>query len=141
VALTCDDSVSGATVLLELGEAEAAESRLLVDPAVIDGRNYPEMVPLAKSLRKLQCDRGETAVYRALLRAILERGYAKAYGHGARYLARLREIATDGLALSPLEPHAVFEGEIRLRHGRKVAFWAHVNGARQDSIDEDNYVD
>jgi len=86
VALNHPDPVAAATLLLELGDVEAAEARVLAEPARIDGNNYPELVPLAKDFRTHECWLGETVVYRALLLGILERGYARAYGHGARYL-------------------------------------------------------
>ena len=41
-------------------------------------------------------------------------------------------------ALVPLQPHEDFEVEIRARHGRKTAFWAHVNGKRSMAFDEDD---
>ena len=62
---------------------------------------------------------------------------ARAYGHAARYWARLREIAATGIGLLPLESHEDFEAAIRSRHARKTAFWAHVNGTRSDHADED----
>lgn len=138
VAISHADPVAAATILLELGDVEAAEARMLAEPARIDGNNYPALVPLAKDFRAHECWLGETVVYRALLCGILERGYARAYGHGARYLARLREVANSGVGLMPLQSHEAFEAEIRLRHGRKSAFWAHVNGKREAASDDDD---
>ena len=137
-ALEHDDPTTAATLLLELGEAQAAEATLIAEPARIAGDNYPDLVPLAKSLRTHGCWRGETLVYRALLQSILERAYVRAYRHAARYLARLREIANSGVGQMPLRSHDTFEAEIRSRHGRKVAFWAHVNGKRGEQSAEDD---
>lgn len=138
LALDHADPTTAATLLLELGDADAAEARLLKAPEHIDGGNYGELVPLAKALRTHERTRGEAAVYRALLRGVLDRAYARAYGHAARYWARLREIADSGVDLMPLQPHLEFETEIRLRHARKSAFWAHVNGKRSDPVDDDD---
>ncbi len=88
-----------------------------------------------KALRDHDCPRGETVLYRALLNGILDRAYARAYGHAARYWARLREIANSGVDLLPLSPPDAFESEIRARHARKTSFWAHVNGTRRDRHD------
>jgi len=77
-------------------------------------------------------------VYRALLKGILDRAYARAYGHASRYWSRLRDIADGGLSLLPLQSHEDFEVEIRARHGRKAAFWAHVNGTRRDRHDAED---
>jgi len=38
----------------------------------------------------------------------------------------------------PLQSHEAFEAEIRLRHGRKTAFWAHLNGKREAPSDDDD---
>jgi hypothetical protein len=133
------DLTAAATLLLQLGDAQAAEARLLAEPGRIDGNHCGSIVPLAKALRDHECPRGETVVYRALLRGILERAYARAYGHAARYWARLGEIAGSGLGLlPPLPSHEDFEAEIRARHGRKPAFWAYVNGTRRDRHDNED---
>jgi hypothetical protein len=117
LALSHDDLAAAATLLLQLGDAAAAEARLLAEPGRIDGNDYGRLVPLAKALRADGCPRGETIVYRALLKGILERAYARAYGHAARYWARLGEIAGSGVSLLPLPSHEDFEAEIRARRG------------------------
>lgn len=132
LALNHDDPVSAAAVLLELEEDDDAESVLLAEPARIRGDDYGTLVPLAKTLRERKLWRAETVVYRALLTGILDRAYARAYSHGARYWTRLREIADMGVSLLPLQPHAEFEVSIKARHARKVSFWAHLKGDRQD---------
>lgn len=138
LAIHHDQPATAAEVLLHLGDAEAAEARLLTDPDRVDGRAYGTLVPLSTALRAHACPRGETVVYRALLLDVLNRAYARAYRHGARYLARLREIAASGVGLMPLPSHEEFEAEIRRRHGRKPAFWAYVNGTRRDHHDDDD---
>jgi hypothetical protein len=138
LALCHDDLTAAATLLLQLGDADAADARLLAEPGRIDGNDYGRLVPLAKALRGDECPRGETVVYRALLKGILERAYARAYGHAARYWARLGEIAGSGVGLLPLQSHEDFEAEIRARHGRKSAFWAYVNGTRRGRRDEED---
>jgi hypothetical protein len=136
LALNHDDPVRAAALLLELEEDDDAQAVLLAVPARIHGDDYGTLVPLAKSLREQELWRAETAVYRALLTGILDRAYARAYGHAARYWTRLREIADMGVALVPLQPHADFEVSIRTRHARKVSFWAHVKGDRQDDTED-----
>lgn len=138
LALAHDDLTAAATLLLQLGDADAAEARMLAEPGRIDGNDYGRLVPLAKALRAHECPRGETVVYRALLKGILDRAYARAYGHAARYWARLGEIAGSGVGLLPLPSHEDFEAEIRARHGRKSAFWAYVNGTRRDRHDDED---
>jgi len=138
LALAHDDLTAAATLLLQLGDPAAAEARLLTEPGRIDGNDYGRLVPLAKALHADECPRGETVVYRALLKGILDRAYARAYGHAARYWARLAEIAGSGVGLLPLPSQEDFEAEIRARHGRKSAFWAYVNGTRRDRHDDED---
>ncbi len=140
-ALSHADLAMAATLLLALGDAATAEALLVAEPARIDGRNYGELVPLAKAFQAQERWLGAVVVYRALLLGILERGYAPSYGHGARYLMRLRELANAVGGSMPLQSHEVFEAEIRLRHGRKSAFWAHVNGKRLLRSSDDEGVD
>ena len=132
LALAHPNLAAAAIVLLKLDDPAAAEARLLAEPGRIDGTQYGSLVPLAKALRNHDCPRGETVIYRALLKGILDRAYARAYGHAARYWSRLQEIANGATGLLPLPSHDEFEAEIRARHGRKTAFWAHVNGTRRD---------
>lgn len=141
VAMGHADPVVAATVLLELGDVAAAEARLLAESARIDGNNYAVLVPLAKDFRTHERWLAEAVVYRALLCAILERGYARAYGHGARYLERLRELARSGVGSTSSLSHESFESDIRLRHGRKSSFWAHVNGKREAVPSDDQFDD
>lgn len=137
LALQHDDLMAAGILLMQIGDPAAAEARLLADPGRLDGSRYASLVPLAKAFRAHGCPRGETVVHRALLEGILDRAYARAYGHAARYWARLGEIADSGITLSPLIPHEDFVIEIRARHGRKAAFWAYVYGKRRDQGDDE----
>ncbi|GAC1427035.1 MAG: hypothetical protein NVSMB6_27260 [Burkholderiaceae bacterium] len=136
LALEHEDPATAATLLLHIGDDEAAEAMLLAEPAKIRGDNYGALVGLAQALKTHQRLRGETAIYRALITAILTRAYARAYGHAARYWVRLREIAATGIGLLPLGSHEDFEAIIRSRHARKTSFWAHLNGKRSNRADE-----
>ena len=60
------------------------------------------------------------------------------YGHPTPYWARLGKVAGSGVGLLPLPSHEESEAEIRPRHERKSAFWAHVNGTRRDRHDEED---
>ena len=127
LAVDNDDPTAAATMLIELGDVAAAAAKLLAMPDRVDGRLYDELVPIANALATHGQHAAESVVYRALLMAILERGYAKAYSHAARYWLRLCKIAESGYDLSPLPSHETFDAQIRLAHKRKSSFWAHVN--------------
>jgi hypothetical protein len=137
LALDHDNPTTAAILLTEIGDIDAAEARLVAEPLRIDGNNYTELVPLAKALRAHDCPRGESVVYRALLRGILDRANARAYGHAARYWIRLREIADAGVGLLPLQSHEDFTAEIRTRHARKSSFWALANAKHAARVDDD----
>lgn len=126
-----EDPVEAARVLVEIGDHALAESALLAAPGRINGQDYPWLVPLAKTLEDHACWAGATAVYRALLDAILNRAYARAYGHAFRYWQRLEAISERGANLARLGPHEAYVAEIRRKHARKVSFWAYVNGMRE----------
>lgn len=81
LALGYDVPTTAAKLLLEIGDDEAAEAKLLAETARIHGDYYGVLAPLAQVLQAHQRLRGETAIYRALLTAIVNRAYARAYGH------------------------------------------------------------
>jgi hypothetical protein len=130
LALNHDDPAAAAALLLDIGDDEAADAMLASEPAHIHGDSYTSLVPLAKALHARGRSRGETAIYRALLAEILDRTYARAYNHAARYWLRLESIAATGVDLRPLEPHEAFEMKIRSLHARKSAFWAKLKQSR-----------
>lgn len=129
LALDHDDPVSAARLLADLGCWDDAERALVAEHSRIEGRDYGVLVPLAKALQDRRCWRGATAVYRALLDAILAKAYAPAYRHGARYWHRLAAVAAQAGSVLPLQSHEDYIGAIRKRHARKVAFWAQVSKA------------
>lgn len=128
------DPVTAARLLLEIGDAQAAESVLVARADQIDGKDYPRLVPLAEEMKERGRPLGATACYRALLSAILARAYMRAYGHGANYLSELRTLARAVSTFESMESHASFEASIRSKHGRKVSFWKHVEDNRPRDI-------
>ena len=132
------DPIVVALLLIDIGDDPAAQVALANDPAAIQGRDYGTLVPLAEALERKRLWTGATLVYRALLVAILDRAYAPAYHHAARYWARLGALAPNFIGPSQHESPEEFEARIRARHKRKSSFWAHVSGARRaDDPSED----
>jgi hypothetical protein len=64
-------------------------------------------------------------LYRALIDNILGRGNSAAYGHGARYLTKLSDLANADDA----EGHAGYLAGLKKAHGRKYGFWSAVEEA------------
>ena len=124
-----------ALLLMDIGDDSAAEVALMRDPAAVQGRDHGTLVPLAEALERKGLWAGATVVYRALLVAILDRAYAPAYHHAARYWARLAALAPNYTEPTQLDSLGEFEARIRAQHKRKSSFWAHVSGARQTDGD------
>ena len=131
-------------MLLEIEFDEDAEQVLVAEPARIRGEDYMWLVPLAATLQSHERWRGATAVYRALLNAILAKAYAPAYRHGARYWHHLHAIAEQCPGLLPLQAHDEYIAATRQTNARKVAFWAQVNkgsAAAGGTMDDDGADD
>ncbi len=89
-----------------------------------EGRHYGVLVPAAEALEEKH-PAAATVLYRALIDDILARARSPAYGHAARYLARLDALA-DRLEPSASRSlnHAAYRADLARAHGRKAAFWS-----------------
>ncbi len=65
--------------------------------------------------------------YRALLTDLLERGYTKAYHHGARYFHQLLKLDKAQPDYQPFDNAQEFVKKIQQKHWRKRSFWAEAN--------------
>ena len=65
-------------------------------------------------------------MFRALLDSILARGYTRAYGHGARYLAALERLVESVSDWQGKATHDGYVTGIRKKHGRKWSFWQRI---------------
>lgn len=91
------------------------------------GRIWELLAPAAEALEP-DHPLAASILYRALIDDILERGRSPAYGHGARHLQRLGELAAE-LEPGELQPsHADYVARLRKAHGRKTGFWSQVEG-------------
>ena len=71
---------------------------------------------------------GAVVCYRALLLAILARGYARAYKHAAEYLRALRRLDAQVDDYVSFPTHEAFESSLRDAHGRNIGFWNRIRG-------------
>ncbi len=91
------------------------------------GRVWELLAPAAEALEP-DHPLAASILYRALIDDILERGRSPAYGHGARHLQILGELAEE-FAPGDLTPsHGEYVARLRKAHGRKSGFWAQVEG-------------
>ena len=85
-------------------------------------KHYLECGDAEGALRWLQGPWRDSSEYERL--RLLDRAYAKAYGHGARYLRALQELGSRIDDYHGHPTHEVYEKTLRLAHGRKTRFWA-----------------
>ena len=123
-AMTNPDVAAAAELLFELNEPKLADKLIIERAAELNGGFYGSLTSLVEKARNEGCFLAATLILRALLDAILKRAYAKAYGHGARYLRALQELGSRIDDYRGHPTHEVYEKTLRLAHGRKTSFWA-----------------
>lgn len=122
-ARTSPHVATAAELLFALEEPALAEQVIIERSRELDGRNYVMLTALVKTAKANNRLLAATLIWRALIDAILARGYAKAYGHAARYLAQLRAISGSIEDYRGHASHESYERDLRLAHGRKASFW------------------
>ncbi|MFK7943270.1 MAG: DUF6880 family protein [Paracoccaceae bacterium] len=106
-----------------------AAAVITADPDQWDGGDWYILPGMADTL-KHDHPVAATILYRKLLDSILSRARSKAYGHAARYLATLGNIAPSAEA-NPDRPgslcsHETYLSELKTNHARKSGFWSKV---------------
>ena len=111
---------------IEWPRVDRAAKLVLAKRSLWDGRHYEI---LGEAAAALQADHPLAAavLYRALINDILVRAKSPAYGHGARYLAKLSALAKEISDGQDVETHATYLLALKKSHGRKHGFWALVD--------------
>jgi len=118
---------AAAELLFALEEPALAE-QLIVDRAgELDGRNYVMLTALVRTAKANGRLLAAALIWRSLIDAILTRGYAKAYGHAARYLLELRAVSASIEDYRGHPSHESYERGLRLAHARKASFWGRLS--------------
>lgn len=121
------DPHGGLHFLIRWPNLERAARLVLARRGEWSGRVWELLAPAAEALEP-DHPLAASLLYRALVDDILERGRSPAYGHGARHLTRLGELARE-LAPGDLVPdHEAYVAALRKAHGRKSGFWSQVAG-------------
>ncbi|MFZ0498108.1 MAG: DUF6880 family protein [Steroidobacteraceae bacterium] len=134
-ARACQDAKTGphvataAELLFALEEPALAERLIIERSAELDGRNYVLLTALVKTAKANGRLLTAALIWRALLDAILARGYAKAYGHAAHYLLELRALSEVIEDYRGHPTHESYERALRLAHSRKASFWGRLSSA------------
>jgi hypothetical protein len=132
-AAVCQDAKAGlhvataAELLFALEEPALAEQLIVERSAELDGRNYSMLTSLVRSAKENGRLLASALIWRALVDAILARGYAKAYGHAARYLVELQALSASIEDYRGHPSHESYERNLRLVHGRKASFWSRLS--------------
>jgi len=92
------------------------------------GQHYGALVPAAEALEH-DYPAAATILYRVLIDNILEGGRSPAYGHAARYLAKLDALSMADVGAFGLPDHSVYRTALTRAHGRKTSFWSIVEGS------------
>jgi hypothetical protein len=117
-------SAQHALFLCQTGYAADVEHYVLERHAAVDGSYYHEILPLLEDLETRNLCLPATVLYRRLIESVLQTANYSAYGHAARYLHKLRELAPRIGDWKSIQPHDAYEAVIRAGHSRKTAFWA-----------------
>jgi hypothetical protein len=118
--------------LIEWPRLDLAERLVVARRAQWDGRRYEILAPAAETLESSH-PLAAVILYRALIDAILQRGYSPAYRHAARYYAELESLAAREDPSWPIDPARTYRVELRVRHGRKQGFWSLITPAQYSS--------
>ncbi len=118
-AKTSPHVATAAELLFALEEPALAEQLIVERSGELDGRNYVLLTSLVKTAQVNGRLLAAALNWRALIDAILSRGYAKAYGHAARYLLRAVSASIDDYRGHP--SHESYESRLRLAHGKQAS--------------------
>ena len=116
--------LSDAEFLIALGKIDEAETYLLERVDQLDGYRYTLLPPIARAMESEGRALVASMIYRSLLLSILERGYIKAYTHGARHLDKLDTLSESIIDWRESAPHVAFKAQLIQPHGLKRSFWA-----------------
>ena len=89
----------------------------------IDGADDEILAPAADAL-SADYPLAATMLLRAMIEAILRRGWAKYYKRAARYLLDCAGLSSRITDYGVHESHESFEAKLRREHGRKESFWS-----------------
>lgn len=121
------DPHGGLYFLIRWPNLDRAARLVLTRRDAWSGRIWELLAPAAEALEP-DHPLAASVLYRALIDDILDRGRSPAYGHGARHLTRLADLARE-LKPGDLTPdHGDYVARLRKAHGRKSGFWSQVEG-------------
>lgn len=112
--------------LLAWPDLARAADFVLARSGEIDGNDYETLVPAAEAL-DARHPLAATVVRRALIDFTLEKARATRYRHAARHLLECRSLVGRIEDFGTLPDHEAYVAGLKVRHGRKAAFWEFVS--------------
>lgn len=128
-ALASSRRYQALALFMEWPRLDLAAQLVVRDQGEWDGGQYYLLPPIAQALEH-EYPVAATVIYRALIDNILARARSKAYGHAARYLAKLAALAREpgtgagSIKDTGMSDHATYVLSLRNAHGRKSGFWS-----------------
>lgn len=121
------DPDTALSFFLDWHRRDLAADLVLAHPNHWDGGRWHILPETAKTLAP-EYPIAASLLYRALVNDILDAARSKAYGHGAKYLAALTQLAED---IGPdwpagIEDHHTYLESLKAQHSRKTGFWSRV---------------
>jgi hypothetical protein len=102
---------------------DTAAALILERHGELDGDHYWLLTPAAEALDQRH-PLAATLMLRAMVGFALDKARSKRYGHAARHLMTCEYLAKQIDDWGGHPDHEVWVADLRLRHGRKAAFWS-----------------
>lgn len=122
-SLAQQDPQNYISMLLLVGSLQNAEKVLTRSANQLSKISYRAIIGWLEYWPEKKYLMANIVCYRLLLTDLLERGYSKAYHHGARYFNKLLELDKEIDDYQDLETSTDFITQLQVEHWRKRSFW------------------
>lgn len=120
------DHATAIRLLLMTGATEKAAEHLVQHWDKLNTLFYGTVLNWVDQFKTLQNPLATIVCYRLLITDLLERGYSKAYRHGADYYHALLALDKQNPNYQGLGDVQAFISQLRQKHSRKRSFWAQI---------------
>lgn len=122
-SLVQKDPENHISMSLFVGNVKNAENVLTQSISQLSKTNYRTLTDWLEYWPENKYLMANVVCYRLLLTDLLERGYSKAYHHGARYFNKLLDLDKAIDQYQGLETSTDFITQLQVKHWRKRSFW------------------
>ncbi len=123
-AESLNDAAVAIEMLLFIDSVGPAAEHLIARHAALSGVWYGTLLGWIERFKAAGQTLAGIVCYRLLLTDLLERGYSKAYHHGARYFHVLLALDREQPDYRGLDSAQAFIASLQSRHWRKRSFWS-----------------